>query len=364
VLATLGLLLAAFVAGSFGLGANQSTPSALVPALWSDTPNAQPPATSAERTRATQAIIRRSQQSGVLRGILGGRAPRVVQMGALQSGGRTVGTTALLALPVARHNVRAVVPVDARSTAGLSVRHARFSSAVVRDLLVDVDLGRGAVVGVEPGPASAVPSWSGGSPPSTAATVAPAPGAPARVRLSPQGPSFAPYDGGAAPRTGARDWPVTLVFAGHATVGKVKRAMRTVGFTRTGERRWLAYGAAGPAAHQDGDRGLKTANDANGADVHMRFYAPPGANHFSDPKFGSVVLATAHLDHGEGSTAPLYGFTEVAQRRAASTIAHRLGWRVQRDAVALGNAQPYRRDLAAPQHVWWSDGRATLITVP
>jgi hypothetical protein len=32
--------------------------------------------------------------------------------------------------------------------------------------------------------------------------------------------------------------------------------------------------------------------------------------------------------------------------------------------VSLGNAEPYRRDLAAPDHLWWNDGHATLISVP
>jgi hypothetical protein len=37
---------------------------------------------------------------------------------------------------------------------------------------------------------------------------------------------------------------------------------------------------------------------------------------------------------------------------------------VKRDELDLGNAEPYRRDVADSAHVWWSDGRATLITVP
>ena len=105
-----------------------------------------------------------------------------------------------------------------------------------------------------------------------------APTTPALVRLSPQGPSFAPYDGTPALGAQGRDWPVSLIFAGHATVAKVKRALRTVGFTRLGESRWLGYGAPGGAVRFDGDRGLKTACDANGTDVHLRLYAPPGAD--------------------------------------------------------------------------------------
>jgi hypothetical protein len=41
-----------------------------------------------------------------------------------------------------------------------------------------------------------------------------------------------------------------------------------------------------------------------------------------------------------------------------------LGWRVQRSRLALGNAEGYRRDSTDSGRVWWSDGRATLITVP
>jgi hypothetical protein len=116
----------------------------------------------------------------------------------------------------------------------------------------------------------------------------------------------------------------------------------------------------------DADRGLKTATDANSTDVHLRLYAPPGTDHFTDPRFGDVVVATAHLDRGEGSaTAPrLFGFSEEAEHRVTDAVARRVGWVVRRDRVSLGNAEPYRRDLAAPDHLWWSNGRATLISVP
>ena len=40
------------------------------------------------------------------------------------------------------------------------------------------------------------------------------------------------------------------------------------------------------------------------------------------------------------------------------------GWRVQPDRLALGNDEPYRREISDPAHIWWSDGRATVITVP
>jgi hypothetical protein len=220
---------------------------------------------------------------------------------------------------------------------------------------------------VQPGPASTTSAWAAGPLRARSVTAATAAsGAPALVRLSAQGPAFGAYDGIATPGRAGRDWPVSLVFAGHATVAKVKHALRTVGFTRQGERRWLGYGAPGGTLRFDADRGLKTVCDANGTDVQLRVYAPPGANHFTDPRYGSVVVATAHLDRAEGCGAGprIFGFSEEAERRVADTLAGRLHWGVQRNRVALGNVEPYRRDLAAPDHLWWSDGRATLVSVP
>jgi hypothetical protein len=186
------------------------------------------------------------------------------------------------------------------------------------------------------------------------------------VRLSETGPAFLAYDGGPDLSPGDRDWPVSLVFAGHASVGKVKDALRAVGLTHRGHTRYLAYRASVGSARFDGDRGLKTPCDAAGTDVHLRLYAPSATDRFSDPEFGSVVIGTAHLDRADGcATGPaLYGFSEQAERRVGEIVAKRLGWHVQRDRLALGNAEPYRRDTTDSGHVWWSDGRATLITVP
>jgi hypothetical protein len=186
------------------------------------------------------------------------------------------------------------------------------------------------------------------------------------VRLSDAGPAFLAYDGDPSFDRRQSDWPVSLVFAGNASVGKVKRALGRLGFNRRGHTRYLAYRVAGQSARFDGDRGLKTRCDGSGTDVHVRLYAPPGTDHLTDPRFGNVVVATAHLDRGEAPAPPprLFGFSEEAERRVADALAGGLGWRVQRDALPLGNAEPFRHDLAAPDHVWWSDGRATLISVP
>ena len=277
-----------------------------------------------------------------------------------------MGGTALLALPVALPAVRATVP--GYVTAGSSYRSqpVRFIAPQLRDLLVDVDLHSNRVIAVQPGPRSQTSQWAPKQLPATAVVTDAARRAPALVRLSERGPAFLAYDGAPDFSAGHRDWPVSLVFAGNATVGKIKRALRAVGFTRTGHARYLAYSSGAGSTRFDGDRGLKTPCGADGTDVHLRLYAPTATDHFSDPEFGSVVVGTAHLDRADGCSTPptMFGFSEEAERRIAAIVAQRLGWRVQPNRLALGNAEPYRRDTADSGHVWWSDGRATLVTVP
>jgi hypothetical protein len=187
---------------------------------------------------------------------------------------------------------------------------------------------------------------------------------PNMVRLSESGPAFLDYDGEPTLETSGRDWPVSLIFAGNASIAKVKSGLRSVGLTRPGLTNYLAYRVGNGSLRFDADKGLKTPCDANGTDVHVRLYAPT-ANRFVDPEFGSVVVGTTHLDHGDGCSAPptVFGSSEIAEQRVAGLLRQR-GWRVQVDRLALGNAEPYRRDVSDPAHIWWSDGRATVITVP
>jgi hypothetical protein len=185
------------------------------------------------------------------------------------------------------------------------------------------------------------------------------------VRLSEGGPAFLTYDGDASFDRRQRDWPVSLVFAGHASVGKVKQALRRLGFTHRGHTRYLGYRLGRYGARFDGDRGLKTGCDRNGTDVHVRLYAPTATDRFLDPDYGSVVVGTTHLDRADGCAVPpqLFGFSETAERRVGGLM-RKLGWRIRPDHLDLGNAEPYRRDISDPAHVWLSNGRATLIDVP
>jgi hypothetical protein len=189
--------------------------------------------------------------------------------------------------------------------------------------------------------------------------------APHLVRLSEGGPAFLDYDGKPTLETSERDWPVSLIFAGNASIAKVKSALRTVGLTRTGLTKYLAYRIGTGSLRFDSDKGLKTRCDASGTDVHVRLYAPRATDRFVDPDFGSVVVGTTHLDHADGCSAPptVFSSSEVAERRVAGLLRRR-GWRVQVDRLALGNDEPYRREVSDPAHIWWSNGRATVITVP
>jgi hypothetical protein len=368
-----GMVVAGVIAAPPGLAAAALRVSENVPAhegepVAATTSPAPPAAGLAALQRRARAIIGREIRSGVLRPLIGPAAPRFVQIGELRSGGTVIGATALLALPAPRRGIRATVPGYVPAAGGYRSRPVRFTATRLDDLLVDVDLRRSTVIAVQPGPQSQTSQWSAGrgSTGPAGALVDASRRTPALVRLSERGPAFLAYDGAPGLGRAGRDWPVSLIFAGHASVGKVKRALATVGYTRRGHTGYLAYGTASGRVRFDADRGLKTACASDGTDVHLRLYAPPAADRFADPEYGSFVVATAHLDRADGcSTAPtLFGFSEEAERRIAATVAARLGWRVQRNRIALGNGEPYRRDTADSSHVWWSDGRATLIEVP
>jgi hypothetical protein len=354
-----------------GQGASQRGRAALevtigdqVPPLREGEPvGASAPPAAPGLTRRARAVM---AGSAALRRVLGASVPRVAQVGELRAGGTAIGATVLLELPVALRGVHATVPGYVAAPGGYRSGPVAFTAPVLRDLLVDVDLRRNMVIAVEPGPSSQTSQWSAAPAPAISTAVDASQRAPALVRLSENGPAFEAYDGAAGFGNGNRDWPVSLVFAGHASVGKVKRALRSIGFTRTGHTRYLGYSGGGASPRFDGDRGLKTPCAADGTDVHLRLYAPSATDRFADPEYGSVVVATAHLDRADGCSTPptLFGFSEQAERRVAAIVAARLGWRVQPNRLALGNVEPYRRDTSDSAHVWWSDGRATLISVP
>ncbi len=328
--------------------------------------------------RAALGVLATQRRQSALAALIGTGTPRLREVGTLRDGARAIGATLLLDLARPRRNVRATLPGYAPGPARgrpYASQPIELRATVVRDLLVDIDTTRRRVIAVQPGPRSATTRWTPLRGPSaddredlaaaaSAVGVAPA-RAPTLLRVSEAGPAFLGYDGDTGLDPRHRDWPVSLVFAGRATVGKVKRALRTSGFTRRGEPRYLPYRTGASALRFDGDRGVKTRCDANANDVHLRLYAPATTDRFADPELGDMVVATAHLDHADGCGAGprLFGFSEEAERRVAAA-ARRLGWAVTPDALALGTPEPFRRDVRATSHIWLANGRATLVRVP
>jgi hypothetical protein len=320
-------------------------------------------------------ILATARRSGPLRDLLGTARVRIAAAGDLRDGLRVVGATLLLELATPRRDVAATVPTYV-PVAGMGGPYRMvpvdMRASLLRTLLVDVDLQAGRIIAMEPGPGSITTAWNATESEARGEDLAAAQAIYADaathalrlVRASPGGPAFMPYDGNRGVDARQRDWPVSLVFAGNATVGKVRGALRRIGFVHQGHRRFLAY-RAGSALRFVGSRGVKTGCDAASSDLHVRMYTPP-AGRFIDPRLGSVVLATVHFDRNDGcGIGPrMYGFSEVAERDVASALARQFHWRVEIDRLALGNGEPLRRDIRDPAHVWLADGRATVVHVP
>jgi hypothetical protein len=122
---------------------------------------ARPPPIDPGQRQRTLSVIDRERRSGVLRDVLGRTAYTVAAIGELEHGPRRVGTTILLRLARARRSVTSDVPGyrPDPGPAGYRLGVITLSAPVLRDLLVDVDLARGRVIAVEPGPDSRTDGW-------------------------------------------------------------------------------------------------------------------------------------------------------------------------------------------------------------
>jgi hypothetical protein len=173
-----------------------------------------------------------------------------------------------------------------------------------------------------------------------------------------------------SPSVGAANhsWPVTLVFAGNASVSKVKLALGR-SFPWPGS---FEYGlvAQGGRWWWDADAGRKTRlcsvlRPSN----HYRLYAPPLAGRLLSPVLGGYVVGTTHQDRGECGPYSVAGWSEDAEAAVAGA-ARALNWQVEEDALPLGNAEVPPRWEGAPtgpypgNHYWDNNGWATVIHVP
>jgi hypothetical protein len=107
-------------------------------------------------------VLSAERRRGVLGELLGRARLGVSDVGVLTANGQPVGATLLLELAPHRRHVTATVPAYVPALRGSEYRPqtVRVSATVLRDLLVDVDLGRRKVIAIEPGPRSSTKAWA------------------------------------------------------------------------------------------------------------------------------------------------------------------------------------------------------------
>jgi hypothetical protein len=114
--------------------------------------------------RSALHVLGSERRSGGLARALGAARLKVVQVGDLTGRGQRLGATMLVDLVAPRRNVRASVPayIPAKGDSGSPyvAQRVRMHVAVLRDALIDIDMGRRRVIAFEPGPRSKSLSWS------------------------------------------------------------------------------------------------------------------------------------------------------------------------------------------------------------
>ena len=123
----------------------------------------RPDGASSNLGRAGMRVLSGLRRRGSLDALLGATGLRVVEAGELEVNGRPLGASLLLELTPARRNVSATVPEyvpAANSPPGYLTQSVGLRATVLRDLLMDVDLGRDRVIALEPGPRSQTKAWA------------------------------------------------------------------------------------------------------------------------------------------------------------------------------------------------------------
>jgi hypothetical protein len=109
-------------------------------------------------------VIGAARRGGGIGAALGISRLRVVQAGRLEAAGRPLGVTMLVTLSPPAYGVRATVPAYVPIVGSGTVRYVsqevRMRAAVLRDVLIDVDLASRRVISLEPGPNSRTSGWS------------------------------------------------------------------------------------------------------------------------------------------------------------------------------------------------------------
>ena len=186
---------------------------------------------------------------------------------------------------------------------------------------------------------------------------------------------------------GAVDWPVTFVFIGNASVQRIKDALcqqTSSAWTycdKGGSMHLFAQASSSGDASDGflGDGGVKRFKESCSTTdftAHMRLYAPPAStkatgNSFASGTYGSVVVATAHLDFEDsaGCAGRIHGYSDVAEQWFIDAIQSLDGWQVRPDTFDLGNVNDtyvVMRELSGTEvpHVYGNDRFATEVVVP
>jgi len=127
---------------------------------------------SAGLERAARRVLWTERKSGGVAQALGTGPLATVQVGDLNARGRRLGATMLVNLAEPRRDlwatVPAYVPANGDSGSAYTPQQVRMHVAVLRDALIDIDLERGQVIALEPGPRSESLSWSPSAAPAPA----------------------------------------------------------------------------------------------------------------------------------------------------------------------------------------------------
>jgi hypothetical protein len=167
------------------------------------------------------------------------------------------------------------------------------------------------------------------------------------------------------------DWPVTIVFWGHATVSKVKAALRS-SLPIWGIDEYACVSDQRRRKHHPfvwvSDTGVKTFNLSKA--LHMRLYADPDG-YLTNATWGDYVIATTHFDFDELGTNPTSGRSEEAAAAIEAICVSVWGAdAMQADVLPLFNVEPDRVEQRSnskgglDSHYWQCDGFASMVEVP
>lgn len=180
-----------------------------------------------------------------------------------------------------------------------------------------------------------------------------------------QGDTFYNYDFDSESASATNvDWPVDLVFWGNASISKV---YSKIGYAFSGSNEYAQVDDGSGAVW------VASAGRKNGfcvsVDTHFRLYAPP-VGYFTNSVLGHYVIATAHLDKNECTSAPTYGWNEAAEAHIAKRAAKVWGASaVQANAQTMPDGTPTLSLFDNAQtgwegnHYFKNDGYPTLIKV-